>query len=359
MSYITYTDTSKKVSQILQLSNYSKVAVLCDDNTYKYCYPLVKDVLGEHRLIVVSPSDKNKNLYNTEHIWNMLEQEGATRHSVLINLGGGMITDLGGFAASTFKRGIDFINIPTSLLAMVDASVGGKTGINYNGLKNEIGVFSQAKNVNIDVKFLDTLDKQNLKSGYAEMLKHAIISGKWMLEQHLSFDFNDIDEEKLTNMIRSSVDLKLNIVDEDELEAGPRKKLNLGHTIGHAIEEYAMSIGQPMLHGYAVAYGLVAELHIARNCLGLHDETLKDVTKFVAKNYADYDVPSIISTMGAREKLLELMKHDKKNLSDDSIVMSLPLDAGDVRIVGGIEEDAIMRALFYLSMKMHSRVKML
>lgn len=359
MSYITYTDTSKKVSQILKLTNYSNVFVLCDENTYKHCYPLVKDAIGEHVLIIVPPGDENKNLDYTQHIWDMMWMKGATRHSVLINLGGGMITDLGGFAASTFKRGIDFINIPTSLLAMVDASVGGKTGINYNGLKNEIGVFSQAKNVNIDVKFLDTLDKQNFKSGYAEMLKHAIISGKWMLEQHLSFDFNDIDNEKLTNMIRSSVDLKLNIVDEDELEAGPRKKLNLGHTIGHAIEEYAMSIGLPMLHGYAVAYGIVAELHIARECLGLPNEVLKDVTRFVAKNYADYDVPSIISTMGAREKLVELMKHDKKNLSDDSIVMSLPLDTGDVRIVGGIEEDTIMRALFYLSMEMQQHIKML
>ena len=217
--------------------------ILVDETTEQLCLPLVAgfDCVRDAQIITIGATDQNKTLDSLSHVWTELQRGGATRHSLMINLGGGMVTDLGGFAASTFKRGLNYINIPTTLLAMVDASVGGKTGINFGGLKNEIGVFSCAKSVILDTTFLKTMDHENICSGYAEMLKHGLIANEEMLAELLNFDLDVIDYYQLSRMLADSVQVKERIVDEDPTEQGIRKALNLGHTIGHAFESYAMN----------------------------------------------------------------------------------------------------------------------
>ena len=218
---------------------HDRLFVLTDENTEKNCWPLIKDFLclRNAQLITIKADDTNKTLESVCHVWSELQRMGATRHSCMINLGGGMVTDLGGFAASTYKRGIDFINIPTTLLAMVDASVGGKTGINYGGLKNEIGVFNDSKYVILDTHFLQTLDRENILSGYAEMLKHGLISDEKMWAELIGF-MDDIST--LNQLLADSVKVKERIVEEDPKEHGIRKALNVGHTVGHAFESFAM-----------------------------------------------------------------------------------------------------------------------
>ena len=260
------------------------------------------------------------------HVWEALQQGGATRHSCMVNLGGGMVTDLGGFAASTFKRGIDFINIPTTLLAMVDASVGGKTGVNFGGLKNEVGVFANSKVVFLSTQFLSTLDVDNIKSGYAEMLKHGLISNNEMWAELLNFNLANPDFVQLQRMLADSVAVKQRIVEEDPLEHGLRKALNVGHTMGHAFESFAMRSGRPILHGHAVAYGMVAELYLSATKVGFPTEKLRQTVRFIHENYGRFNF-----TCDDYPALLELMTHDKKNTAG-IINFTLLGDVGDLKI---------------------------
>ena len=234
-----------------------RIFILVDETTERLCLPLIAgfDCVRGAEIITIGATDENKTLESLTHVWSCLQKGGATRHSLMINLGGGMVTDLGGFAASTFKRGMNYINIPTTLLAMVDASVGGKTGINFGGLKNEIGVFSTAKSVILDTTFLKTMDHENICSGYAEMLKHGLISplptspqggGADMWAELLNFDLDVIDYYQLGRMLEDSVKVKERIVEEDPTEKGIRKALNLGHTVGHAFEAFALRPMSPM-----------------------------------------------------------------------------------------------------------------
>lgn len=215
---------------------HDKLFILTDEHTHRLCLPQLQSIpaLENAAEIIIGAEDVHKNLETLASVWQALSEQGATRHSLLINLGGGMVTDLGGFAAATFKRGIAYINIPTTLLAMVDASVGGKTGINFNGLKNEIGVFAPASSVLLETGFLRSLDARNFFSGYAEMLKHGLISTSDHLAELLSFDTENIDYSALRTMVGRSVQVKEDIVEQDPKEHGIRKALNLGHTIGHA-----------------------------------------------------------------------------------------------------------------------------
>ena len=233
---------------------HDKLFILTDEHTQRLCLPSLKEVsfLKDAVEICIGAEDVHKTLETLASVWMALSQQGATRHSLLINLGGGMVTDLGGFAAATFKRGISYINIPTTLLAMVDASVGGKTGINFNGLKNEIGSFAPADSVLIETEFLRSLDAQNFFSGYAEMLKHGLISNTAHWVELLDFNTNNIDYAYLKNMVGRSVQVKEDIVEQDPFERGIRKALNLGHTAGHAFESLALAENRPVLHGYAV-----------------------------------------------------------------------------------------------------------
>ena len=271
-------------------------------------------------------------------VWKRLGDGGATRHSCIINLGGGMVTDLGGFAASTFKRGVAFINIPTTLLAMVDASVGGKTGINFNGLKNEIGVFNDSEAVIINTGFLKTLDSDNIRSGYAEMLKHGLISDEEMWARLLTFDIRQPDLGVLQGMVAESIGVKERIVSEDPHETGIRKALNLGHTVGHAFESFALRRGKPILHGYAVAFGLVCELYLSCIKTNFPTEKMRQTVNYIKDNYGAF-----VFTCKDYDALLELMKHDKKNTAG-TINFTLLGGIGDIRINQTATKDEMFEA---------------
>lgn len=219
---------------------HDRLFILTDVHTHQYCLPHLQGIpeLDAAHEIVIGAEDVHKTLETLSTVWQALSEGGATRHSLLVNLGGGMVTDLGGFAAATFKRGMAYINVPTTLLAMVDAAVGGKTGINFNGLKNEIGAFCPARCVLLETEFLRSLDAHNFFSGYAEMLKHGLISNTAHWAELLNFDTEHPDYALLKQMVGRSVQVKENIVEQDPLEHGIRKALNLGHTIGHAFESW-------------------------------------------------------------------------------------------------------------------------
>lgn len=323
---------------------HDKIFILTDQTTHDMCLPKLQNFLclKGAKSIVIKAGDTNKTLDSLAEVWTALSQGGATRHSLMINLGGGMVTDLGGFAASTFKRGIDFINIPTTLLAMVDASVGGKTGINFGGLKNEIGVFSDSKFVIINTQFLDTLDHDNICSGYAEMLKHDLISDNKHWAELVGFKLAQPDLAQLQRMVAESIKVKERIVTEDPHEHGIRKALNLGHTVGHALESFAMKHGRPVLHGYAVAYGMVCELYLSARKTGFPTDKMHQTVRFILDHYGRlpytcYDYP----------ELLELMRHDKKNTSG-IINFTLLGGIGDIRINQTATKEEIEEALDFL-----------
>lgn len=319
---------------------HDRIFVLVDETTNKLCWSLVKDYLclKDAQTIVIGATDRRKNLDTLIHVWESLQQGKATRHSLLINLGGGMVTDLGGFAASTYKRGINFINIPTTLLAMVDASVGGKTGINFGGLKNEIGIFNDAEFVLLDTYWLQTLDEENIRSGYAEMLKHGLIADETMWAELINFNLAQPNLRQLASMLNKSVRIKERIVAEDPHEKGIRKALNLGHTFGHAFESWAMK-RQPVLHGYAVAFGLIAELYLATTRTDFPTERMRQTVNFIRAYYGSLPI-----TCNDYPELIELMHHDKKNRGNE-INVTLLGGIGDIRIDQTITEEDIKEAL--------------
>ena len=344
---------------------HDRTFVLVDETTEKLCLPLIAgfDTVRDAKIITIGATDQHKTLDSLSHVWTELQNGGATRHSLMINLGGGMVTDLGGFAASTFKRGINYINIPTTLLSMVDASVGGKTGVNFGGLKNEIGVFNNASSVILDTTFLRTMDYENICSGYAEMLKHGLINsqgGADMLDELLAFDLDVIDYVHLSRMVEDSVKVKERIVEQDPTEKGLRKALNLGHTVGHAFESLALKaispIGpmspmspirpirpiSPILHGYAVAYGLVCELYLSCTKTGFPVDKMRQTVHFINEHYGKMPI-----TCDDYPTLLELMTHDKKNVAGE-INFTLLGGVGDIRINQTASKEEILEALdFY------------
>ena len=335
---------NENLSSAIQDCPHDKLFILVDEHTNKLCLPILTslDCLRNANIITIGAEDIHKNIETLAYVWKSLGDQGATRHSLMINLGGGMVTDLGGFAASTFKRGIKYINIPTTLLAMVDASVGGKTGINFNGLKNEIGVFSPAEYVLIDTEFLKTLDNRNLLSGYAEMLKHGIISTTAHWAELLNFDMTHVDYKALQALVAQSVKIKEDIVEEDPFEKGIRKALNLGHTIGHAFESLALETNRPVLHGYAVAWGIVCELYFSCRKVGFPKDKLRQTIQFIKENYG-------IFTFDCKQydRLYEFMTHDKKN-SAGIINFTLMGEIGDIRINQSATKDEILDMLdFY------------
>lgn len=320
---------------------HDRIFVLTDETTQQLCWPKIKNfkALKNSTPIIIKATDTHKNLDTLSQVWQALSNGGATRHSLMINLGGGMVTDLGGFAASTFKRGIDFINIPTTLLAMVDASVGGKTGINFGGLKNEIGVFSDSRFVIINTQFLDTLDHDNICSGYAEMLKHGLISDEHTWAELVTFDLDTPDLSQLQRMVAESIKVKERIVEADPHEHGIRKALNLGHTMGHAFESFAMRRGTPILHGYAVAYGLISELYMSARKTAFPTDSMHQTVRFIRENYGTINI-----TCDDYPTLIELMHHDKKNTSG-IINFTLLGNVGDIRINQTANEEEIKEAL--------------
>ena len=343
-------DLQKALSNAIAECPHDKLFVLVDETTHQLCLPVIAgfDCMQEAQCIVIGATDTHKTLDTLSHVWAELQRMGATRNSLLINLGGGMVTDLGGFAASTFKRGLAYINIPTTLLSMVDASVGGKTGINFGGLKNEIGVFNNANSVILDTIFLQTMDQENILSGYAEMLKHGLISEEKMWAELLNFNLDHLDGldnleflVQLGRMLADSVAVKQRIVTEDPTEHGIRKALNLGHTAGHAFESLALE-RKPILHGYAVAYGLVVELYLCCVKTGFPQDKMRQTVAFIKEHYGRMPI-----TCDDYPKLIELMHHDKKNVGTD-INFTLLGGIGDIRINQTATEEDIKEALdFY------------
>ena len=324
---------------------YDRLFVLVDETTERLCLPLVAgmECMKDVQKIVIGAGDTAKTLDTLAHVWTELGRMGATRHSLIVNLGGGMVTDLGGFAASTFKRGINYINIPTTLLSMVDASVGGKTGINFGGLKNEIGVFNNARSVILDTQFLRTMDTRNMCSGYAEMLKHGLISDERMWAELMNFDISGTPElTVLQQMVAESVAVKQRIVTEDPTERGLRKALNLGHTAGHAFESLAMRRGTPVLHGYAVAWGLVCELYLSAIKENFPTDRMRQTVAFINEHYGKMAI-----TCDDYPELTELMTHDKKNVAG-IINFTLLGGIGDIRLDRTATEQELREAFdFY------------
>lgn len=298
------------LSEYLRPYEASKIFILVDENTLNHCIPtllLENKALHNAEIIEIESGEGNKTLDICFQLWKTLAEYKADRSSLLINLGGGVITDMGGFIASTYKRGMDFINIPTTLLSQIDASVGGKTGVDFEGLKNIIGVFNEAKGVFIYPSFLQTLDKREMLSGFAEALKHALIK-----DVNYWNELNPVmlsDSDKWEELITTSINIKNNIVLNDPLEKGERKLLNFGHTIGHAIESYSlMHDKSPLCHGEAVAIGMICESYISANINGLPEAELKTITDTIYSFYSSYHLDE-----SNYHQFVELMKNDKKN----------------------------------------------
>jgi len=326
-----------ELNQAIGEQSRDSIFVLTDENTRRLCLPLAmqSEKLKGCHVICIPNGDENKNVESAVVIWKYLSENGATRKSLMINIGGGMITDIGGFTASTFKRGMRYINVSSTLLGAVDAATGGKTGINFEGLKNEIGVFAPAETVLINTDFFKTLDDANLRSGYAEMVKHALIDTKEEWESVLKFDLENIDFEKLSILLARSIRIKERIVEQDPFEANIRKALNLGHTFGHAFESWSYKSEKPALHGYAVMWGLLCELYLSFIKLGFPKDELLRLKYLIKEYYGTFEFHC-----QQYELLFELMTHDKKNDSKE-INFTLLADVGDIRINQTATKDEI------------------
>ena len=320
-----------------------KTYILTEETPEKLCLPLIQSLIEKKEIshVVIPGGENNKSTVSVTKVWKFLSENGADRKSLLINLGGGMLTDLGGFSASTFKRGMAFVNIPTTLLAQVDASVGGKTGINFNGLKNEIGVFNNPYKVIIDTDFLKTIDDKNFLSGFAEMIKHGLIKSPLHLKKLLDYDIEKKDLKELQEIIKESVDIKEWFVKKDPTEKNIRKALNFGHTAGHAFESYALHKGTPILHGYAVIYGIITELYLSGKKMGFDKKTLQDITEWIINKYGKFEI-----SIEDEEPLYRLMTHDKKN-ENNHINFTLLSKTGEVEINQVCSKQEIIEALNY------------
>ena len=317
-----------------------QVFVFTDTNADRLVLPAVSSrFLANAHKIVMSAGEVNKNLDTLQKVWIELERGGATRSALLINVGGGVVTDLGGFAASTFKRGIKFINCPTTLLSAVDASVGGKTGIDFNGLKNEIGVIRNAFRVVISTKFFSTLPHSEVLSGYAEMLKHALLSSAADFRALSALDVCHVAPGEILPLVESSVKIKQRFVQADQFETGIRKALNLGHTVGHAFEDFALQRNSPVPHGYAVAWGLLAELILSHMICRFPSQHLYSLAEVINGCYGAFRF-----TCNDYDTLLQFMRHDKKSLHGE-INCTLLTDIAQPSINNAVSPDDMRAAL--------------
>lgn len=328
-------DICQALTEFAQKISHDRLFVLFDTETLRHCMPIIAPFMNNYEVsnpgrkvetIYIDHTDQAKTVASLTEVWQALSDRHATRHSLLINVGGGMVTDLGGFAAATFKRGIKFINVATSLLGAVDAAVGGKTGVNLGSLKNEVGAFAPASAVLISTKFFETLDEANLVSGYAEMLKHGLLSNAQHLNDLLSYDIKHWQNKTLLPLLETSVNVKRQVVKQDPYEKGLRKALNLGHTFGHAFETWCMRQGNPVLHGYAVAWGTVCELIMSQQQVGFPSTVLYQIADYVKQNYGPIHI-----TCDDYPALCELMTHDKKN-EGGIINFTLMRNIGDIAL---------------------------
>lgn len=339
---VVFDDSLESLKTFIQKRNYSKIFVLVDRNTNDNCMPVIQPILaelGNYDVIEVDPGEENKNIDFCIGVWKTMLDFGADRHSLLINLGGGVVTDMGGFAASTFKRGIHFIQIPTTLLSQVDASVGGKTGIDLDNYKNIIGTFTQPQAVYISSVFLKTLERRQLVSGFAEVIKHGLIFDATYYNKVKNLDVKAITTEH----VMQSVGVKNTVITQDPTEKGLRKILNFGHTIGHAVEGYSLLHDEhSLLHGEAIAVGMICEGYLSHKLNGLSLAELEDLIATFRKNFSDYQFDDSID-----HELLSLMNNDKKNHSNQ-IGFALLNKIGSCDYDIFVTEDLIIESLdFY------------
>ena len=309
-------DIGEDLNNFLGRKNYSSLAVLVDENTQRDCYPLIEGALPSHSIIKIQSGEAQKNLDTCVRVWQDLTRYALDRHSCLLVVGGGVLGDMGGFCAATYKRGIDFILIPTTLLAQVDASIGGKLGIDFEHFKNHIGVFQQPVLTLLYDGFLDTLPESELRSGFAEIMKHALISDADVWRQ---IETKPLKDQSFKMLIKHSVEFKAWVTTQDPKEKGLRKILNAGHTIGHALESYRLAQGNGILHGEAIAVGLIAESYIAEKLGQISRDDLLRITTFILRTYDKIDI-------GTEEldKIAQLTLQDKKNKNNK--IMCVLLD---------------------------------
>ena len=305
--YIHITENaSEALASFLSKKNYTKVFVLIDEHTEEYCLPLVTNALPATSTVIrIQSGESHKNLETCTNVWDIMTKENADRKAVLVNLGGGVITDMGGFCACTYKRGIDFVNIPTTLLSMVDASIGGKLGVDFNGFKNHIGLFKIPNKVIIDPAFLKTLPSEEIRSGFAEVIKHNLIDEGELYQQ---LKKESIDEIDWLTWIESSLATKNRIVTNDPEEAGERKLLNFGHTIGHAVESFYLDTQFHLRHGEAIAIGMIAEGYLSSLKSNLSQTSLSDLSEYILSVYGWRKIPETDFS-----SITELTLQDKKN----------------------------------------------
>lgn len=329
------------LKSLLAQRSYSKVFVFADSNTSEFCLPLFREYLDELEdfdIIETDPGEENKNIDFCIGIWKTLLDFGADRKCLMINLGGGVITDMGGFIASTYKRGIDFINIPTTLLSQVDASVGGKTGIDIDNVKNMVGTFALPQAVFIENAFLQTLSKREMLSGFAEMIKHGLIVDEAYYHTLKNVAYQTVSSDD----IYRSVEIKHEVVTADPFEKGLRKILNYGHTIGHAVESYALTNDKkPLTHGEAIAIGMICEAFLSAKYCNLSQEELKDISDYIISIYPKYQIKE-----DSFAQLIELMQSDKKN-EEGFILFSLLDKIGQCTYNCKVTDADILESLNY------------
>jgi 3-dehydroquinate synthase len=329
---------AKDLQTFLVRKAYTSVIVLTDENTTTHCYPSLKDSLPHHTHIEIKSGEENKIIESCNKIWKAMTEANLDRHSVMIIIGGGVLCDMGGFCAATYKRGIDFIFVPTTLLAQVDASIGGKLGIDFNNFKNQLGVFKEPALNLLHGGFLKTLPKNELRSGFAEIIKHALIGDVELWNQ---LKRNSLEEQLWDDLLKKSSAFKYSVIEKDPLEKGLRKILNAGHTIGHAIETYCLANGNKVLHGEAIAAGLITECKLAVERQMLTVKQLDEVSSYILHLYGKIDLqPECF------QEVTELCKQDKKN-KGNTILAALLNGIGAAQWDIEISPDEIVRSLAY------------
>ncbi len=320
-------------------NQYTSVAVIVDENTDEHCLPFIKDHIPEHWVIKIRAGEEYKTIDTCNAIWQALTDAKFDRKGLVINLGGGVIGDMGGFAAASYKRGIDFINIPTTLLSQVDASVGGKLGVDFNGFKNHVGFFKDPKRVLINPIFYKTLSKRELRSGYAEVIKHALIADREHWKALVDLEFLKINWSEI---VGHSVGIKGDVVTNDPFESGRRKILNFGHTVGHAVETKLLeNPTEKLLHGEAIAVGMICEAHLSYKLSGLPEDEMEEICQFLTNAYDCKKIPQ-----GYFEEIIQNTYQDKKN-TGNTINASLLGAIGDCKINIPIGEGDILDSLYF------------
>jgi len=337
---IVTNDVGAEIKSVLAGEAYQKIAVIVDENTEEHCLPLIIDSIGAHWLLKINSGEINKTINTCEQLWGALTEASFGRKDLVINLGGGVIGDMGGFVASTYKRGIDFINLPTTLLSQVDASIGGKLGVDFNGFKNHIGLFKDPAKVIVFPEFIKTLSDRELRSGFAEVIKHGLIrdAAYWHKLSNMEFaDFN------WSQIIGQSIEIKKEVVESDPYEKGERKILNFGHTIGHAIETYFLETDERLLHGEAIASGMICEAFLSHKFAGLSAEELNEISTFLLRTYQ----PKAINTQ-VFDSLISLTMQDKKNHAG-SVNYSLLKGIGECGFNYQVPTNLVLDSLFFLN----------